>query len=71
MKGPALPLERACALWRRFTLFLIRLAGLRRLWSSLGNYLQMIRQRGQPEVATQQPQADKDSSGSNQNRRRR
>ena len=58
--------ERVCAAWRRFTTFLIRLAGLRRLWSNLGQYLHMIRQRGRQLV--QPPQAGQSSSS--QQRRR-
>ena len=67
MKDTAQRFERVCAAWRRFTVFLIRLAGLRRLWKSLGNYLHMIRQRGR-QVATQSPRAEQSSSS--QGRRR-
>ena len=38
--------ELILAAWSRFVSFLVRLSGLKRLWNSLGNYLNMIRQRG-------------------------
>ena len=42
--------ERILASWRRVTLCLARLAKCRRLWSCLGTYLKLIKQRGQVET---------------------
>ena len=42
--------ERILASWRRFTLCLARIAKCRRLWSCMGSYLKLIKQRGQVET---------------------
>ena len=57
--GEPLPLDRVHAAWRRFTTFVIRIAGIGRLWGILGNYLKEIKGRGrveeQPSASSSQP----------------
>ena len=42
--------ERILASWRRVTLCQVRIAQCRRLWSCLGTYLKLVKQRGQAET---------------------